>query len=692
MATIRPDDLPAASTVSNTDAFVVDRGSAVQKATPSQIVDAATPLASQAEAEAGTDNAKRVTPLRVKQAIDAIGISADSLAAGLATKADAAATTAALSVKVTATAAKSDVANLGASGPRTVTLGGDNFDRSSSDLSAWVDRDPTNSVIIPFASDTTGASGGYVRRGPWALGTVYATWFGFVADSTGAAGNGTDNTAALQAAIDFVCPFIWQGGTRATELQGSFSGEVILPKGIGRITDKIKLAPNLSLRGQGCANDWTVRTGIAGVASGTERMGSALFCDINDFTTYALDTCPYDNTGVRLDDTTVEGGDSSSGLKTQVSNVQISALTIYGNWTCKGVNLAGAESCKIASDVLIRGFTVGVRCSATWYAKIYCRILHNWRGLIGYLSGTDIDISGASFWKPVEAPVYDPAVSGYDGTEPTIDAWWTAAALKRTAHIFNFYCNITGTNVGAELGDVMFMSKNGVANLTGIYTEGATFTTIFTEGPDQQNEFYQFDTTVSASVPLLYSKNARIQVDVAHHNNQNGYSAVIGDLVNSIGYEGLPVLNGVKLTGSDVFTDPSIAYGGLRQYQGPWSPVPKFGGTAGDSGSGTKTGRWVRIGNTVTVWGYVTIQTLNGAASGAFTIDGLPFVIRNVFGLDSCADVAFSFGTPALTKGRGEAGGYAIKFDGITKTGFSSGADIRFQMTYETTELGPWGW
>lgn len=100
----------------------------------------------------------------------------------------------------------------------------------------------------------------------------------------------------------------------------------------------------------------------------------------------------------------------------------------------------------------------------------------------------------------------------------------------------------------------------------------------------------------------------------------------------------------------------------------------------------------MRIGNTVTVWGYVTIQTLNGAASGAFTIDGLPFVIRNVFGLDSCADVAFSFGTPALTKGRGEAGGYAIKFDGITKTGFSSGADIRFQMTYETTELGPWGW
>ncbi|MBL4858968.1 MAG: hypothetical protein JKY36_07225, partial [Erythrobacter sp.] len=75
MAVIRPSDLPAAPSVSNSDEFAVDTGAAVQKATPGQIVDAAIPLASQAEAEAGTDNDKRVTPLRVKQAIDALGVS-----------------------------------------------------------------------------------------------------------------------------------------------------------------------------------------------------------------------------------------------------------------------------------------------------------------------------------------------------------------------------------------------------------------------------------------------------------------------------------------------------------------------------------------------------------------------------------------------------------------------------------------
>lgn len=81
MATIRPLDLPAAASVSTTDVLIVDKGSAVERATPAQVVDAAIPLASQAEAETGTDNEKRVTPLRVKQAIDALGVSPTALAA-----------------------------------------------------------------------------------------------------------------------------------------------------------------------------------------------------------------------------------------------------------------------------------------------------------------------------------------------------------------------------------------------------------------------------------------------------------------------------------------------------------------------------------------------------------------------------------------------------------------------------------
>lgn len=83
MATIRPDDLPAAASVNPASAIIVDDGATVEKATPLQVVDAAIPLASQAEAEAGVNNVKRVTPLRVAQAIAALGSLVSYIAAGI---------------------------------------------------------------------------------------------------------------------------------------------------------------------------------------------------------------------------------------------------------------------------------------------------------------------------------------------------------------------------------------------------------------------------------------------------------------------------------------------------------------------------------------------------------------------------------------------------------------------------------
>lgn len=71
MATIRPADLPAADNVPTGAAIIVDTGSTVQKATPEKIVDAAAPLASEADAINGVGNNNRMSALRVKQAMDA---------------------------------------------------------------------------------------------------------------------------------------------------------------------------------------------------------------------------------------------------------------------------------------------------------------------------------------------------------------------------------------------------------------------------------------------------------------------------------------------------------------------------------------------------------------------------------------------------------------------------------------------
>lgn len=67
---VRPSELDAATAVVSSDAILIDTGLVLQKATAAQIVDAGRPNASEAEALAGTDNFKRMSPLRVKQAID----------------------------------------------------------------------------------------------------------------------------------------------------------------------------------------------------------------------------------------------------------------------------------------------------------------------------------------------------------------------------------------------------------------------------------------------------------------------------------------------------------------------------------------------------------------------------------------------------------------------------------------------
>jgi hypothetical protein len=71
MAAIRPIDLPAAVSVEASAALIIDTGTGVEKATPAQVVDGGAPVASQAEAEVGVENTRRMTALRVKQAMDA---------------------------------------------------------------------------------------------------------------------------------------------------------------------------------------------------------------------------------------------------------------------------------------------------------------------------------------------------------------------------------------------------------------------------------------------------------------------------------------------------------------------------------------------------------------------------------------------------------------------------------------------
>jgi|GEM_PF-6719849 len=100
-------DIPGSEGTPNASSLVaMDNGITMQKTTVKKVVDAGAPVASQAEAEGGTDNDKRMSALRVKQAIAAqVGVTIASKSQG--DKADTAVQPGALGTL----AAKSNVNN-----------------------------------------------------------------------------------------------------------------------------------------------------------------------------------------------------------------------------------------------------------------------------------------------------------------------------------------------------------------------------------------------------------------------------------------------------------------------------------------------------------------------------------------------------------------------------------------------------
>jgi hypothetical protein len=170
MAVIRPSDLPAASSVNPASALVVDSGSAVEKATPLQVVDSGVPLATQEQAEAGTSNTTRMSPLRVAQAIATLGLG---------------------TINLEDSSALADIAGP-VDGQTARVADGSDWTFSTADLTLPVAIDDYLAVFVPPSSDTTGASGAWVRN---TGGRILLEWFAPFTDAP-------TNHERIQAAVD----------------------------------------------------------------------------------------------------------------------------------------------------------------------------------------------------------------------------------------------------------------------------------------------------------------------------------------------------------------------------------------------------------------------------------------------------------------------------------------------------------
>lgn len=160
---------------------------------------------------------------------------------------------------------RAELAALSTAGPALLVETGHEgvFLFDPSDLSARVAADPAQGIYVPPASDPTGVSGAWVRKFP---GFISVRWFGAKGDSGPDAVSGSDDTAAIQAAIDFIDSL---GG-----------GTLYFPEGWYRITSYLTLCKNLRVVGAGrkAAFIATAMTGQAGATAGeTVRNGSAFY-------------------------------------------------------------------------------------------------------------------------------------------------------------------------------------------------------------------------------------------------------------------------------------------------------------------------------------------------------------------------------------------------------------------------------
>lgn len=82
MADIRINDLPLEASPTSSEFLAID-GASTRKSTIQKVIDAGAPVANQAEAQAGIDNTKRMTPLSTKQSISSeVGVTIASQANG----------------------------------------------------------------------------------------------------------------------------------------------------------------------------------------------------------------------------------------------------------------------------------------------------------------------------------------------------------------------------------------------------------------------------------------------------------------------------------------------------------------------------------------------------------------------------------------------------------------------------------
>ena len=546
----------------------------------------------------------------------------------------------------------------------------------------------TNMTFVDFATpvpaDWLNNVNAFVNAPPPAV--TYQTFVNV--KSFGAVGDGVhDDTAAIQAAINSIDPYIFQGTTRATELNAT-SGTVYFPAGTYLVTAKIRLTPQIRLVGDGCGSDFPARNGINGVGTGgTKRMGTMIYSTYSNQTSYAFDTSFYDQNGNKQDDQIINGTPYSSflGTATQMPAIAIENMAFLGNWTSRGFNMAGAEQIHFY-NVYIKGFNVGVRLSSVFYGLFTnVRIVTSWKGII--MNGlTDMNFVNTSVIMNADGVTYNVGVSGSDAGLPPVVNDLTTTLINNPTAINSYYSNSTGYGCAFENLQQIWLSENSTDNYHSVYVEGCSGILCVFQGSDTDYHNIHFDTITTNTGDILWSSLARVNISASGHNQTQGGFHNLVNFLNTGGSRNFtPCFRDIFKNASDTVNDYAIRYIATDYNEGGWTPQLTFG----TNPAGTHTlqyGRWVRVGRMVFVTYRVVLS--KGAATGNASITGpMPFLSDSIQSISTAFPLGNVSGGQAGMLGQVQPNTQVIflinnNAQVLTDTAFSGSIDLQGSVQY----------
>ena len=401
--------------------------------------------------------------------------------------------------------------------------GGGQFRWDSSDNSANVTADPGQGIYVPPNSDTSGASGCWVRQdGGWALGIYSAAWFGFAEANSAAT-----NTTALQNCINLSKVVV------KTDISGKVvfvNGVVTLPAGIFNCNE-VTSDTGIYIRGESMTSTQLV---FANATSSTSMI--------------TIDDASDEIFGVLIEDISMDGQSSTGDGITIGEGIRVCGMNrVYIHSFNKNVTASNSFTFEMNRCYVRSATTINVELlTCTGGVLNSCRIDN---------AGTDnIYVTGGTFafTNCVIQSAVQHGIHGYDAENTSVFNCFFEANDKNIAGTYydiyledgvatsTRYLNVTGGYMTPGPGVTAGQKAGAInverANLVSLDFDikGNGYTTGFTGGANVKRAFIAGE---FSSVGTGYSVNAATNLTDMTEPTDNCVIRHISDGVDSASYD-----------------------------------------------------------------------------------------------------------------------------------------------------------